>query len=232
MANIYIDSTAGGAANGTTWADAYLTCAAAEAKPWTNADTVWVAENHAESTAAAITVDLPTTPGMRLLCGDSAAEPPTALATTGSVSTTGANGHISFSGHAYIYGIVFNCSSAANAGNIRLPNSSGSAAITLDSCKFTLVGSNAANTIGIGDATSATNKDCMTTLINPVFKFAGVGQSVQLRHGNIRISGATIDAAGSAPTTLFTMSADAAISAVVEASDLSGKTWTNLISQS
>src|SRR3990167_2296817 len=101
MANIYVRSTDGSDADdGSTWALAKATLAGALAIA-TSADTIWVSQNHAETAAGNKSHTFPTTPGLRVLCGNDAAEPPTALATTATVTTTG-NFAVTFvSGFAY-----------------------------------------------------------------------------------------------------------------------------------
>ena len=108
MANIYVRSTDGNDAdNGTTWALAKATLVGALAIA-TSADTIWVSQNHAETQASTMTLTMPTTPGLKILCGNDAAEPPTALATTATIAVTGNFGIGFASGYAYTYGITFN----------------------------------------------------------------------------------------------------------------------------
>ena len=111
MATVYVDSNAGGAADGTSWTDAFLTLAAALSDAGTTAGSrVWVAENHAETQASIMTLTSKGTAAspIEILCGDSAAEPPTALATTGTITTTGSPNYINFDGgFNYIYGLTF-----------------------------------------------------------------------------------------------------------------------------
>src|SRR3990167_6093507 len=118
MANIYVRSTDGNDADdGTTWAlaDATLTGAAAADVA---GDVIWVSQVHAESTAAAITFNWDGTAAapIRVVCGNDAAEPPTALATTATVTTTGNSTITCQSGidYVYFYGIKFNSGSAAS----------------------------------------------------------------------------------------------------------------------
>ena len=108
MANVFVDSNATGAANGTTWADAYTTIAAAAAAD-SAGDIIWVAEDHAESTASSVSWSWAGTEASptRLICADSASgEPPSTVATTGSVTVTGNNNlTIAATGALYCYGL-------------------------------------------------------------------------------------------------------------------------------
>jgi hypothetical protein len=89
-------------------------------------NTIYVSDNHDETTAAAITLTFPgdnASPN-RVLCVDDSAEPPTALATTGIIkTTTGANSrNIIVQGSAYVEGLTFAPAygAATNYANIQL----------------------------------------------------------------------------------------------------------------
>lgn len=58
MSNIYVKSGAAGSADGTSWTNAYTTLQAA-LTAWTTADQIFVAHNHAEDSAVAITYTAP-----------------------------------------------------------------------------------------------------------------------------------------------------------------------------
>lgn len=124
MANVYVRSGAGGAGTGADWANAYTTLAAALTAKAAG-DDFWVSEDHAESTAGVVTLTSPGTLAnpCRVLCVNHAGSvPPVAadLATTATVSTTGANNIIfTGSGATYCYGITFQAGDAANSAGIR-----------------------------------------------------------------------------------------------------------------
>lgn len=229
MSNYYVRSAAAGAADGTTWADAYTTLAAAISGK-TNADTIWVANDHAETQATAMTLTLPTAPGMKILCvNTNVTEPPTGLATTATVTTTSAS-NIDLIGFAYFYGIIFSAGSGASSASITLGASAVAAGLVFDSCKFSLAATSAGNRIHIGVTNSTGADDMLVDLINPVFLFSATGHTILLKNSIIRISGMTIDGSGSTPTTLFTNNSGAPTTVLVEASDLSGEVFTNLVS--
>src|SRR4029077_14667238 len=124
MANVYIRSGAAGAGTGADWANAYTTLAAGFSAKAAGGS-FWVSEDHAETTASPITL---TSPGLTatpcfVYCVDHLGSvPPVSadLATTATISTTGAN-NITIAGQsAYYYGIKFQAGSAANAANIVL----------------------------------------------------------------------------------------------------------------
>lgn len=123
MANIYVRSTDGSNSdNGSTWALAKATITGAAAIDAAG-DTVWLSQVHSETTSAADifpqwdgTVASPT----KLLCGNDGAAPPTALATTAEVATTGAraisiNG---FNANVYVYGVTFISGDSTNSASI------------------------------------------------------------------------------------------------------------------
>lgn len=113
----YVRSGAAGTADGLSWTNAMVTLAAA-ATASSAGDTIYVSEDHAETAGAAKTITFPGTiasPNI-VICGDHAAEPPTAVATTATVTTT-STFNITLNGSFYCYGITFSgATGAANNG--------------------------------------------------------------------------------------------------------------------
>jgi len=199
MANKYVRSTDGNDADdGTTWALADATFTGAAATDVAG-DVIWVSQVHAESTAAAITFnwDGNVTSPTRVLCGNDAAEPPTALATTATVTTTG-NSDISTSSGAdwlYVYGITFNSGSGAiGTANITLGGTS--AIEEFDSCNFHLATTGTSSRINLSGANTSP-----TILRNCGFQFSASAQSI-LVTGKAQIQGGSI-LADVGITTLF-----------------------------
>jgi hypothetical protein len=120
MANYYVYSSAAGAGTGADWANAFTTLAAALTADAAG-DTIYVANDHAESQASAMTLASTGSSAVpcRIICVNRAGSvPPVAadLATTATVTTTGANA-ITFTGAFYCYGIGFRSGTGAtNAG--------------------------------------------------------------------------------------------------------------------
>jgi hypothetical protein len=111
MSNIYVRSTDGNNADsGATWALAKATLAGAAAIAVAG-DVIYFSQVHAESTASPIgvagggSVLLPT----KWICANDAAEPPTAVATTATITTTSGNGITLFNsgGYGIFYGLSF-----------------------------------------------------------------------------------------------------------------------------
>jgi hypothetical protein len=222
MANVYVDSTAGGAATGADWANAYLTLAAAFAAKAAG-DDFWVAHDHAESTAGAVALTSPGTIASpcRVICVDSAGTvPPVSadLRTTASISTTGTN-NIVFGGIAYYEGITFNTGSGAVTTNISVTTAS--SRLKFKNCKFVVTSTGAASTIVIGSNSAGAYYE--QSWENCTVKFAATGQSINLSGGRFhwRNTASAIDAAGSIPTTLFTSSSSRSVDAVLDGVDLS-----------
>lgn len=229
--DLYVRSTDGSDADdGLTWATARATLQSIVSIA-TRSDTVWVSDNHAESAGAAKTITFPTSPGLRVLCGDDAAEPPTALATTCSVTTTG-NFAVTFvSGYAYVYGITFS-SGTGNSGASDL--SIGTATnvdkgMIFDTCVFNNLSTSTSAVLQIGPTSSSTVIQNLIRFINPTFKF-GSTATTQLQMGRIEIINMAIDATGATPTTLFTP-LFLTIDVLIQDSDLSGEAFTNLLNQ-
>lgn len=163
MGNRYVNSVDGSDADdGSTWALADATIAGSSAGD-TAGDTTWVSDNHAETTAGAVTfacAGTNATPS-RLLCGNDAAEPPTALATTATVTTTGVNA-INLAGTFYCYGISFISGASINCNNAAVNGIQ-----IYENCSFQLTNGGSG---GIWAAGVQNNQTYRTELINCTFK--------------------------------------------------------------
>lgn len=206
MANIYIYFGAAGAGTGADWTNAYTTLSAALTAKAAG-DDFWVAHDHAESTAGAVTLTSPGTAASpcRVICASrSGSTPPVSadLATTATVSTTGANA-IGFGGPAsatYYYGVTFQSGSAANNASLNV-GTSGGTVLSFKSCGFTLNNTSASSRINLanvsgGNAARAVFDSCTFTFgsTSQGFTASITDATVLLRAGSV---------AGSAPATLF-----------------------------
>lgn len=234
MANVYVRHLAGGTPDGVGWATAWLTLAAAMTGR-TAADVIWVANDHSESTAAAVVIACPTALGLRILgANTNVTEPPTGLSSTpaaivavGSVSQL-----LSIVGSAFIYGIYFKggISSSSNA-SIALGGAS-DASLVFDTCKFELRNTASTPTIRMGGNAAATELRSSITVLNSAFSFPVTGSSLALQSGDLLLRNITVETAGSAPTTLITCTTNCSGICTIEASDLNGCAYTNLINLS
>lgn len=197
MATLYVRSTDGSDAdNGSTWALAKATLAGAFAVAAAG-DRIWVSDNHAETQASAMTLTSPGTAAspVEVLCGDDAAEPPTALATTATISTTGANAITVGGGHTYYYGITFSASSGGSQANLNFTGSS-SGYNTLDTCTLKIAGTATGSRIQLG-TNSSSLVDTGLVLVNSTIQLSNASQAVTVA-GPVDWQGGSL--AGTAPT--------------------------------
>src|SRR3990167_8654716 len=196
MANRYVRSTDGSDADdGTTWALAKATLTGAAAIDVAG-DVIWVSQVHAESTAAAISFVWAGTAAdpTRVLCGNDGAEPPTALATTATVTTTGTS-NITLTGVGYVhyYGITFLC--GTGAGNVSIICGTSVGKVDFDSCSFQIVSTGSTSSI-IPSSNAAGN----ISFVNSTFKFAAIGQGLDTsaNGARVRITGGAVLSGSSA----------------------------------
>jgi hypothetical protein len=195
MASYYVYSGAGGAGTGADWANAYTTLATAYSGK-ASGDIFYVAHDHNESTAGAVTL---TGTDFFVYCVNRAGSvPPVSadLMTTGAVSTTG-NSAITIQGTAYYYGIIFTAGSGANAPALVVGGNGGRN--ILENCALRSGG--ASNSI----IRYGFNSSAVVDLINTTIQFSATGSAIQASAGYTRwrgngssITGATL------PTTLVT----------------------------
>ena len=202
----YVRSTDGNNADdGSTWALAELDLAGA-ATVDTAGDTIYVSDNHAESTAAGITLAFAGTQASptKILCVDDSAEPPTALATTGTVTTTGASS-IGITGHLYCYGLTFSAGNGFNNASFSMGTGAGDIQ-TYEKCKFRMpaTGSSASNTLRIGSESTSQNTSHITWK-NCSVKFGGhSAEGIKLSGGDLEWMGGSYESGASTTHSVFT----------------------------
>lgn len=216
MADKYVRSTDGdNADDGSTWA---LAEADLHTPTWSAGDRIFVSDAHAQDTSAAISINLNGTlanPTL-VICGDDVAEPPTAVATTGLVQTTGGN-TISVNGGGYVYGLTFNAGNSS--GTVAyLYLGSNDALQVFDSCNLQIATVN--TTAKISCTSGTANNEFSLTLKNTGLKFANASQTFALGHVNFVWEGGSLLAGGTAPSTLFTFGGDG-VQALISGVDLS-----------
>lgn len=200
MADRYVRSTDGSDADGgSTWALAKATLTGVAAID-TAGDSLYVSDNHAESTAGAVTLAFAGTLASptRLLCVDDSAEPPTALATTATVTSTGSN-NMTISGSVYVYGIAFICAQV-----LTLNSGSASTRQTYDNCKFSLTASGSSGNFWTASGDNATFS---TELRNCTLNFNHASNYTVLA-GDTQIIGGSFAGTGSTPTNVFRFRSD------------------------
>lgn len=202
MANVYVDSTLGNDANsganwgaGGTGAKGTLTGAAAIDAA---GDSIYVAAAHAETTVGSLTFawagsGASTT---KLICATTAAQPPTALATSGTATANVSGGAITYTGNCYVYGLTH--IAGTGIGNPVVSLGGSNATQRYESCSFQLAGSGAAGVIrpNSGSQSAVYWKNCTV-------KFAAAGQGLNVNGGYFNWNGGGFVAGGTNPTTLF-----------------------------
>lgn len=206
MADKYVWSGALGLGTGLVWADAYLTLALGLAGI-SAGDRLFVAQDHSETQASAMTLTSPGTAAApcEIWCASRAGSVPPVhadLATTALIVTTGANA-LSFLGSAYCYGITFRAGSGASAANIGFDSSAASGWI-LDTCHVEFGATNSSSRLLLGTTSAVAHAH---TFINTWIKFGHVSQAVTIQTGPFEMRGGGIDPAGSSPTALFNLAA-------------------------
>lgn len=202
MADVYVDSNAAGTASGADWANACLTLNAGFTAA-SAGDTIYVAHNHAETQASAMTITAKGTQASpcRVICVNSAGSvPPVSadLATTATVTTTGANS-LTISGAAFCYfeGIAFNAATGANTSAMSV-NGTSNAAMIFKNCAFNK-NSTSGNANGINFGSGGRNT---TVLVNCTLGYGNTGDS-SIVSGNFIWRDTPSAITGSVPTTIF-----------------------------
>jgi hypothetical protein len=206
MAAKYLRSSAAGAGTGADWTNAYTTLAAAMAGV-SAGDTIYVANDHAETQTANMTITSPGTAAAPVLVigvNTNSTVPPTGVVSSPTASiTTTTGGTMTFSGFAYIYGINFMCGTSGSV-TFNLTSSS-SWMYIFDNCTININTTGSGSRINIGS--TSTTPIATLVLIDTPLDFGNVTQTINF--GNCRmfwrstsnISGSGL---GIVPTTLVT----------------------------
>ena len=204
MANVYVDSNAVGSGTGADWANAYTTIGAALAAKAAG-DDFWVAHDHAESSASAISwTDIKGTfaSPVRIICVNKAGSvPPVSadLRLTATVTTTGNSGitlNTTSSRSAYIYGISFNIGTGANGPQLFVSTATSSFFI-MEKCVF--------NSVATGGTLVRLqgSSDSRVYLKNCDVSFASTNASIYVGTTYLEWRGGALLAGSAIPTTLF-----------------------------
>lgn len=223
MANKYLRSTDGNDADdGSTWALANATMVGLAAD-MSAGDTGFTSQVHAEtdSGGTGMTVVFPGTVASpnKIICANDAAEPPTATATTGSVTRTGTGSGaiILMRGSFYMRGITLSAA-AASTGCITLADSA-DLMQTYEECDFVITNTGTVARITYGSAITG-NKNTVIN-INCTLKFGNASQGIALQRGEYLWIGGGIDPASVAITKLFATAGVGVVKAAISNFDLS-----------
>jgi hypothetical protein len=176
---------------------ARLNLAAGTGKVTANTDITYVSGSHAESWSANPTYSSTATGS--IICVDDAVVPPTTLAYTGSVTSTGANSVSVSSG--FWQGIVFNTGTGAVSNGFAAGSSSGA---RLRRCQVNVLG-----TAG-GNVTLSGGTGGDTEFLQCDITFNSAASGIIFQSYTSVIAGGTIGATGTIPTNLFSITAGVA----------------------
>lgn len=204
MATLYLRSTDGSDADdGSTWALAKASIDSTDGIGSVDAagDTIYVSGNHAESTAGAVvfscagTLALPS----KIICVNDAAQPPTAVATTATMTTTGTSAW-TLRGSFYMYGITFNTGTGGNAVSLIQADVDQDCQL-YENCNFKLVASSASY-VQIGTANSGV--ESKVTWKNCGLSFAAAANHLRPGMTEFKWEGGSLLAGTASPTALIT----------------------------
>lgn len=233
MTDYYVRSTDGNNADsGLTWA-----LAKADLTGFSSIDAagdrVFVSQAHAESTVGSLTFAFAgtVTSPTQVICGNDGAEPPTALATSATVTANTAAGAITFTGSCYVYGITFIAGTGTNS-NCVIQCGAGNIWQRFESCKFQLATGGTSTGVIRGQASGAGG---IVEWINCEVKFAAAGQGITIVNGLFHWNGGGITSGGTSPTALITSitsgAAAGGVRIIIENCDFSaGSSSMNMIS--
>jgi hypothetical protein len=178
MANYYVRSGASGSATGASWANAYTTLASAVTGK-SAGDIIYVAADHAEASASAITITPAGTTQanpMRIVCVDhTGSVPPVAadLRTTATI-TTSATSQILIQNYVDVYGIEF----SANNDITLMQATTQNVVQRYTNCKFTLNNSGTAHNIRLGNNSVTSSIASGIVWDNVQVSFSNTGQYI------------------------------------------------------
>jgi hypothetical protein len=199
---IYVRSTDGNdAEDGSTWALAKATLDGALIDIAAGG-TIYVSDNHAQTTNGSLILTSPGTAGawVEIICVDDSSEPPTALSTNATITTTG-TANLTFAGFATCRGVTFNVGTGNTSSQILFNNAS-PWAWTLENCALNEVTGLSSVRVIIGASGNGTEDGQLLTLINTSFSFGNAGQAIRL-NGPLVWQGSGSTVVGSVPATLF-----------------------------
>lgn len=178
MASYYVYSGAAGSANGTSWTNAYTTLTAAFSGK-TAGDVFYVAQDHAESTVAAITLTSPGTVASpaKVICANRAGSVPPVPADRRTTAQVASDSHVSLNGFTHYDGIIFTAAnSGANAAQL-IPAASGTQWLRFDNCSLRLAGLSTSKIL-LGNTGTASGS--YVELNNTTVSFANVGHQIDV----------------------------------------------------
>lgn len=220
MTTYYARSTNTASGDGLSWTNAYKTLAEITALDALG-DVIYVSQAHAENTTGAnVTLDLAGTPSnlTRIICASDASLPPTAVASTGTVTASSAStGTITVNGSGYIEGLTF--TSGINGGVISL-------AFTLavqevqyyKNCKFRMGATNSNARLSVGRTDTSTADK--VTWENCTVRFSHATSAMQVI-ADFHWKGGGVESGGTAISALLYVGTGRQVNILIEGCDFS-----------
>lgn len=202
MANIYVRSTDGSDAdNGSTWALAKATLLGAAAID-APGDRIYVSQAHAESSAAAQVIGFggTTAAPVWVVGSNDAAEPPTALSTTPTLTTTGNTG-FNIQNTAYIYGLDFKAGTGATGTSANIIMAPAGSHQYYQNCTFELLTTSVSPLIQ-APASAAGHSHSKLSWKDCSVKFSNASQAIGVGRGTLTWDGGGLVSGGTSPTNL------------------------------
>jgi hypothetical protein len=205
VANLYVWSGAAGSGSGADWTNAKTTLTTAFVTEAAG-DTLFVAHDHAESTASAVTLTSSGTASLptKVICVNRAGSVPPVSAdrlATAQVATS-ANNNITFAGFTHYDGIIFIAGNSTGTANIQL--SAANAALRFDNCSLRCGSSGATSKLLIGGTTGGAGT--AVEFNNTTVSFAHASQTIQIA-GLLKWCNTPSALLGTIPNELFIPSA-------------------------
>lgn len=174
--------------DGSTWD---LAKADLQSITYVAGDTAYVSQSHAQTAAVSITIDTNGTVASptKIIAGNDAADPPTAVATASVLVTSGS---IGIKDSAYIYGIAFEAQASIALNDV------GGHVQKYENCAFSTQ-NNSTNRITTG--VNAASADPLTVWRNCTVKFANAAQRIVSNNGFLKWEGGSIASGSTALTT-------------------------------
>ncbi|MFZ3046498.1 MAG: hypothetical protein WA151_11330 [Desulfatirhabdiaceae bacterium] len=192
----------------------------ANAYAWGAADDVfWPGDDHAETQASTLTLTSPGTAASpcKVICVDDSAEPPTAVATTATITTTGASS-MTFGGFAYYHGVTFNVGTGPVQAYLNF-NSIDPWFLEFRNCGFNLITTASGTKFLIG-VSSTSADDHGLTLIDTTISFSHTSQGINSL-GRFFMQGGSVGSGAAIPAALFLPIAGAKGVTILRGADLS-----------
>lgn len=239
MADRYLDS--GASSTGSPYestSTAALTLVTFDALALAVNETIWVKNTHSftATTAQTFTSSANATAAnpQRVICVSDFGTNATPVTTPSAIEQCSANVIMAFEGFWHLHGLVFNQSNVGTSANISLgANTAGPHAISASVCKFSPqpTTGTTAGALFIGNIGNASNDETQIELTDCQYEPAHANNFIGLGHGQIRITNLSFTGANN-PVSVFKGRASVTFDCIVQDSDLTGLTPTNLFDSS